>query len=286
MARDDPFPAGFAWGAADRLLPDRGRRPRGRAGREHLGPLLPHTPGSVRDGDTGDVACDHYHRYREDVALMAELGLTALPLLGRLAAGRSRAGPARSTRPGSTSTTGSSTTLLAHGIAPHATLYHWDLPQALEDAGGWPVRATADAFADYAGVVAAPPRRPASATIATLNEPWCVADLGYRTGDPRAGPHGPGGRARGRAPPPRRPRARRRRDPRGRARRRGRHRAQLRAARRPATAHPLDLEADASFARPATTAGSSTRSPGAAIRRTASRLGLGRRARSCRATWN
>ena len=134
----------------------------------------------MRNGDTGDVACDHYHRYREDVACSPTWALERLPLLGRpgrgCMPGRDRAA---STRPGSTSTTGWSTSCSTAASRPYVTLYHWDLPQALEDAGGWPVRATAEAFADYADVVAAP-LGDRVAAIATLNEPWCVADIGYR----------------------------------------------------------------------------------------------------------
>src|SRR5450759_5371709 len=111
-----------------------------------------HTPGRVRNGDTGDVACDHYHRYRDDVALMAGLGLDAY----RFSVSWSRVLP---TGTGAVNQAGLDfydrlvDELLAHEIAPFVTLYHWDLPQALEDAGGWPVRATAEAFADYAGII-------------------------------------------------------------------------------------------------------------------------------------
>ena len=126
------------------------------------------------------MACDHYHRYRDDVALLAGLGLNAY----RFSVSWSRVLP---TGTGPVNEAGLDfydrlvDELLAHGIAPYVTLYHWDLPQALEDAGGWPVRDTADAFADYAGIVAA---RLGSRvrSIATLNEPWVAADHGYRVG--------------------------------------------------------------------------------------------------------
>ena len=99
-------------------------------------------------------------------------------------------------------------TLLDAGITPAVTLYHWDLPQDLEDAGGWAVRATAERFAEYARVVADAlgDRVP---LFITLNEPWCSAYLGYAQRRARAGPHRPGPRARRRPPPQPRPRARR-----------------------------------------------------------------------------
>ena len=95
-------------------------------------------PGAIKDGPNGDVACDHYHRYSEDIALMRRLNLNAYrfsiawPRILRMA-------PGRSTRPASTSTIDWSTRCLAAGIQPFPTLYHWDLPQVLEDRGGWPV---------------------------------------------------------------------------------------------------------------------------------------------------
>jgi beta-glucosidase len=136
-------------------------------------------------GDSGDVACDHYHRYREDVALAAELGLKAY----RFSVAWPRVVP---NGRGEVNERGLDfyerlvDRLLECGIEPYLTLYHWDLPQRLEDEGGWPVRATAHAFAEYAQVVA---RRLGDRVghIATINEPHCVADLGYRTGE-----HAPG----------------------------------------------------------------------------------------------
>jgi beta-glucosidase len=141
----------------------------------------------VRNGDTGDVACDHYHRFREDVALLVELGLGAY----RFSVSWPRVLPAGT---GEINQAGLDfydrlvDELLEHGIAPHLTLYHWDLPQALEDAGGWPVRSTALAFADYAAAVA---ERLGDrvAHFATLNEPFVVSNHGYRLGS-----HAPGRR--------------------------------------------------------------------------------------------
>jgi beta-glucosidase len=144
-----------------------------------------HSPGHVQGGDTGDVACDHYHRYREDVALMAELGLDAYRFSvawPRIVPG----GTGRVNEPGLDFYERLVDELLGRGITPFVTLYHWDLPQALEDAGGWPVRATADAFAEYAGIVAG---RIGDRVrhFATLNEPSIVSDHGYRLGS-----HAPG----------------------------------------------------------------------------------------------
>jgi beta-glucosidase len=173
------FPADFTWGASTSSYQIEGAtREDGRG--ESIWDRFSHTPGRVRNGDTGDVACDHYHRYRDDVALMAELGLDAY----RFSIAWPRILPAGT---GTLNEAGLDfydrlvDALLERGIAPHATLYHWDLPQVLEDAGGWPARATAEAFVGYADVVA---RRLGDrlATLATLNEPWCSSHLGYAVG--------------------------------------------------------------------------------------------------------
>jgi beta-glucosidase len=173
------FPAGFVWGAAtaayqiEGAVADDGRG-------ESIWDRFSHTPGRIRNGHTGDVACDHYHRFREDVAIMADLGLDAY----RFSVSWPRVIPAGT---GAVNEAGLDfyerlvDALLEDGIAPHLTLYHWDLPQALEDAGGWPVRATALAFADFAAVVAGR-LGDRVGHIATLNEPYIVADHGYRTG--------------------------------------------------------------------------------------------------------
>ena len=151
----------FVWGAATAAYQIEGAVGRGRPRRRRSGTSSRHTPGKVANGDTGDVAADHYHRYRDDVALMASS--SASPRIGspyrwpRVDARRHRCGqPGRA----STSTRGSSTSCSARGIAPSLTLYHWDLPQPLEDAGGWLNRDTAYRFADYAAVVATRTRRP------------------------------------------------------------------------------------------------------------------------------
>jgi beta-glucosidase len=178
------FPAGFVLGAATASYQIEGAADADGRG-ESIWDRFSHTPGRVRGGDTGDVACDHYHRYREDVALMAELGLNAY----RFSVSWPRVMPAGT---GDVNEAGLDfyerlvDELLARGIAPHLTLYHWDLPQALEDAGGWPVRATAEAFARYVELVA---RRLGDRVghFATFNEPFIVADHGYRIGS-----HAPG----------------------------------------------------------------------------------------------
>jgi beta-glucosidase len=173
------FPTGFLWGAAtasyqiEGAVHEDGRGP-------SIWDTFSHTPGKVLGGDTGDVACDHYHRYAEDVAIMADLGLQAY----RFSLAWPRIVPAGS---GPVNQAGLDfysrlvDTLLAHGISPLATLYHWDLPQPLQDAGGWTNRATAERFAEYAEVVgrALGDRVPA---FTTLNEPWCSAYLGYASG--------------------------------------------------------------------------------------------------------
>jgi beta-glucosidase len=138
------------------------------------------TPGRITGGDTGDVACDHYRRMKDDVALMRDMGLTAYRFSlawGRvMPEGRGRVNPA-----GLGFYERLVEELLAAGITPMATLYHWDLPVALDDRGGWLNPDVADWFADYATVVyQALDDRVKLWT--TLNEPWVVADGGYMHG--------------------------------------------------------------------------------------------------------
>jgi beta-glucosidase len=178
------FPQGFVLGAATASYQIEGAaRADGRG--ESIWDRFSHSPGRVKGGDTGDVACDHYHRYREDVALMAELGLDAY----RFSVAWPRVLPAGTgpvNEPGLDFYDRLVDELLRRGITPFVTLYHWDLPQALEDAGGWPVRATAEAFARYARIVA---ERIGDRVrhFATFNEPLIVSDHGYRLGS-----HAPG----------------------------------------------------------------------------------------------
>ena len=234
------FPPGFVFGAATSSYQIEGAFEADGRG-ESIWDRFSHTPGRVRGGDTGDVACDHYHRYREDVALMAELGLDAY----RFSVAWPRvfpAGAGTSTRPASTSTIASSTSCSARGIAPHATLYHWDLPQALEDAGGWPVRQTAEAFARLRDGRRRTTRRPGAALRDVQR---ALHRLGPRLPGrlARAGAHRARCGARRGAPRARRARARPAGHPGGRARRRGGDRRSTSSPKHPATDHVLDLEA-------------------------------------------
>jgi beta-glucosidase len=178
------FPPGFAWGTSTASYQIEGAVTADGRG-ESIWDRFAHTPGRVWNGDTGDVACDHYHRFREDVMLLDELGLNAY----RFSIAWPRVVPDGS---GAVNEAGLDfydrlvDALLEGGIEPYPTLYHWDLPQALEDAGGWPERATAEAFARYAGIVA---DRLGDRVqhIATINEPYVVAELGYGIGT-----HAPG----------------------------------------------------------------------------------------------
>jgi beta-glucosidase len=178
------FPPRFHWGAATAAYQIEGAvREDGRG--PSIWDTFSHTPGKTVDGDTGDVACDHYHRYRDDVALMAELGLTAYRFSiawPRVQPGGQ--GPAN--QKGLDFYRRLVDELLAYDIEPWVTLYHWDLPQQLEDEGGWPVRDTAGRFADYAALVHSA-LGDRVRTWTTCNEPWCSAFLGYCSGE-----HAPG----------------------------------------------------------------------------------------------
>ncbi len=178
------FPADFLWGTATAAY-----QIEGAARADGRGPSIwdtfSHTPGRVHDGDNGDVAVDHYHRYPEDVALLAALGVRAY----RFSVSWPRVqpdgrGPAN--QRGLDFYRRLVDALAAHGIEPVVTLYHWDLPQALQDDGGWATRETATRFADYAATVAAALGDRVQ-HWSTLNEPWCSAFLGYA-----AGTHAPG----------------------------------------------------------------------------------------------
>jgi beta-glucosidase len=141
-------------------------------------------PGAVVNADNGDVACDHYHRYRDDVAMMAGLGLQTYRFSTSWSRVRPDGGPLNPA--GLDFYSRLVDELLAHGIKPWLTLYHWDLPQALEEKGGWTNRDTALRFAEYAlDVHDALGDRVAAWT--TLNEPWCSSFLSYTGGE-----HAPG----------------------------------------------------------------------------------------------
>ncbi|MDG4798139.1 GH1 family beta-glucosidase [Micromonospora sp. WMMD1082] len=137
-------------------------------------------PGAIDNGDTGEVACDHYHRWPQDVALIRGLGVGAY----RFSVAWPRVRPdgvGRVNPAGLDFYDRLVDALLAAGIRPYATLYHWDLPQALQDRGGWPRRDTAEAFADYAAVVAAR-LGDRVADWCTVNEPLCIAWIGHLEG--------------------------------------------------------------------------------------------------------
>jgi beta-glucosidase len=178
------FPPGFTWGAATAAYQIEGAVHADGRGRS-VWDTFCHTPGKVRGGDTGDVACDSYHRYREDVALLSSLGLNAYRFSvswPRIQPGGT--GPAN--QKGLDYYRALLDELASRDIAPALTLYHWDLPQELQDAGGWAARDTAARFADYAAIVAEALSDRVQRWI-TLNEPQVVVENGYRTGH-----HAPG----------------------------------------------------------------------------------------------
>ena len=143
------------------------------------------TPGKVHHGQRGDYACDQYHRYEEDLDLLSEAGIGAYRF--SLAWPRILPGGGRTVNPkGIDYYNRLIDGLLTRGIRPAVTLYHWDLPQELEDAGGWPERETSIRFADYADVCFNAFGDRVESWI-TLNEPWCASHLGYLTGT-----HAPG----------------------------------------------------------------------------------------------
>src|SRR3712207_6436274 len=147
------FPNGFYWGIATSSYQIEGAWNEDGKG-ESIWDTFAHTPDKIKNGDTGDVANDHYHRYKEDVALMRDLGATAY----RFSISCPRISPEGTGTPNPRGLDFSPRLvdeLLAAGIEPFATLYHWDLPQALQDRyGGWRSRETPEAFANYAGYVA------------------------------------------------------------------------------------------------------------------------------------
>ncbi|MCS0599936.1 GH1 family beta-glucosidase [Streptomyces sp. LP11] len=173
------LPQDFLWGTAtaayqiEGAVAEDGRAP-------SIWDTFSHTPGKIANDDNGDVACDHYHRWREDIALMRQLGVNAY----RLSVAWPRVIPGGT---GAVNPKGLAfydelvDALLAAEITPTVTLYHWDLPQALQDRGGWPERDTALAFAEYAAVVA--DRLGDRVKLwATLNEPSCSSWIGHLEG--------------------------------------------------------------------------------------------------------
>ncbi|MGQ9625775.1 MAG: GH1 family beta-glucosidase [Anaerolineae bacterium] len=178
------FPAHFLWGAATSAYQIEGAWNADGKG-ESIWDRFCHTPGKIHAGDTGDVACDHYHRWAEDIALMCEIGLQAY----RFSISWPRVIPAGR---GAVNLAGLDfydrlvDALLEANIQPFVTLYHWDLPQALQDCGGWGERDVCGYFAEYAALMV---RRLGDRVgrWATFNEPWVVAFLGYGSGK-----HAPG----------------------------------------------------------------------------------------------
>lgn len=174
-----PFPADFRWGAATSAYQIEGSPLADGAG-PSIWHRFAHTPGRTRNGETGDVACDHYRRWREDVGLMRDLGLTAYRF--SIAWGRVLPeGTGRINDAGLDFYDRLVDALGEAGIRPFATLYHWDLPAALDNRGGWLNRDVAGWFAEYAEVV----HRRLGDRVQhwmTLNEPWVSVDAGYAKG--------------------------------------------------------------------------------------------------------
>jgi beta-glucosidase len=180
------FPNDFLWGAATSAYQIEGSPTADGAG-ESIWHRFSHRRGTIADGTNGDVTCDHYRRYAGDVELMRELGLNAY----RFSTSWSRVlpeGVGRVNQAGLDFYSRLIDTLLQHGIRPMLTLYHWDLPQALEDRGGWANPQVVDWFAEYAQLMyrTFDDRVPLWCTI---NEPWVIADQGYVEGR-----HAPGRR--------------------------------------------------------------------------------------------
>lgn len=176
---DTQFPVGFLWGSATAAYQIEGSPLADGAG-PSIWHRFVHTPGMVRDGDTGDVACDHYRCWADDVALMRGLGLQAY----RFSVSWGRILPDGT---GSVNTAGLDfyerlvDALLENGIEPLLTLYHWDLPAALDDRGGWLNPDSAKWFAEYAAVLFRKLDGRVTKWV-TLNEPWVIADGGYLFG--------------------------------------------------------------------------------------------------------
>ena len=173
------FPKDFLWGAATAAY-----QVEGAANIDGRGPSIwdtfSHAPGNTLNGDTGDVACDHYHRYPEDVALMKTIGLRGY----RFSFSWSRLfpnGDLVKNQKGFDFYDKLINEIESAGITPLSTLYHWDLPQTLQDKGGWVNRETVDRFGEYAAAVAQH-FGDRIKNIAPINEPWCVAWLGHGLG--------------------------------------------------------------------------------------------------------
>jgi len=173
------FPTDFTWGAATSAFQIEGAWKEDGKG-ESIWDRFCHTPGRIEDGETGDIACDHYHRWRQDVALMKEMGLKAY----RFSISWPRILPSGR---GDVNSMGLAfydrlvDALLEANIEPFVTLYHWDLPQPLQDAGGWPGRNVVDAFVEYAEVISRSLGDRVKHWI-TINEPHISALIGHLEG--------------------------------------------------------------------------------------------------------
>ena len=184
MTSVSQFPPGFLWGVATASYQIEGAVDEDGRGKT-IWDTFAHTPGKTLNGESGDVAVDHYHRYADDVALMSDLGLNAY----RFSIAWSRIlpdGTGRVNQAGVDFYRRLCKELAGAGITPVATLYHWDLPQALQERGGWLNPDSVSWFAEYAAV-AKSALGDMITTWATLNEPWCTAFLGHSSGE-----HAPG----------------------------------------------------------------------------------------------
>jgi beta-glucosidase len=173
------FPPGFLWGMATAAFQVEGAWKEDGKG-ESIWDRFCHTPGKIKGDATADVACDHYHRYREDIAILKQLNQKSY----RFSISWPRIQPSGTGAPNMKGLDHYSRVVdaaLEAGIRPFCTLYHWDLPQALEDRGGWPNRDLAGYFADYVGILAK--HLGDRITVwAPFNMPWSVAYLGYGVG--------------------------------------------------------------------------------------------------------
>lgn len=180
------FPAKFLWGSATSSYQIEGAWQEDGKG-ESIWDRFAHTPGKIIDGSNGDIACDHYHRWRDDIALMKELGLQAY----RFSIAWPRIlpqGVGAVNQKGIDFYSRLVDGLLEANITPFATLYHWDLPQAIQERGGWPTRFAAEAFVEYTDAITRALGDRVKHWI-THNEPWCAGLLSHQIGE-----HAPGWR--------------------------------------------------------------------------------------------
>jgi len=179
MTNHFQFPSDFVWGASTSAYQIEGAPLEDGAG-PSIWQRFSQTPGMIHNGESGDIACDHYHRYRDDVQLMKKLGLKAY----RFSISWSRVlpqGTGKVNEAGLAFYSNLVDELLANGIEPMVTLFHWDLPAALDDRGGWLNPEIADWFAQYATIMFTKLDGRVK-SWATLNEPWVVSDGGYLHG--------------------------------------------------------------------------------------------------------